>query len=212
MSLADLRQEYRQASLLEDEVCADAVDQFAVWFEQALAAAVPEPNAMTLATAGANGRPSGRTVLLKGYDQGGFTFFTNYESRKGGDLQANPWAQLVFFWPVLERQVRVAGAVERVSRQESQAYFHSRPLSSQLGAWASPQSRVIASRQQLVQHYEELQRQYEGQTVPLPEHWGGYRVQPESIEFWQGRPSRLHDRLLYTRDDDGSWRIERLAP
>jgi pyridoxamine 5'-phosphate oxidase len=212
MSIADLRREYSQHGLSETEVAADPFAQFRVWFDHALSAQVPEPNAMTLATATPDGKPSARVVLLKGFDQRGFVFYTNYHSRKGGELEANAWATLVFFWPELERQIRIEGRVERVSSQESDDYFASRPAGSRLGAWTSPQSRVIAGRDVLEQRLSALTAQYEDQAIPRPPHWGGYRVVPTAIEFWQGRPSRLHDRLRYRWSDDQRWILERLAP
>ena len=208
--VADQRKEYRAGELLEAEAAADPVDQFRAWFADAEAAAVPEPTAMTLATADADGRPSARVVLLKGYDARGFVFYSNHTSGKGRDLAANPWASLVFFWPALERQVRIDGRVDGVDRAEADAYFHSRPVSSQIGAWTSRQSAVIPSRDVLEQREAELKRRF-GDAVPLPEFWGGYRVVPEQVEFWQGRPSRLHDRLRYTRAGD-AWVRERLSP
>lgn len=210
--LADLRTEYMQRGLDEGQMEADPIRQFQAWFDAAVAAGHPEPNAMAVATATLEGAPSARMTLLKGLDERGFVFYTNYESRKGGELAANPRAALIFFWVLLERQVRVEGRVERVSGAESDTYFHSRPVGSQLGAAASPQSQVIGGRAELEQAYRALEETYAGREVPRPPHWGGFRVLPHVIEFWQGRPSRLHDRLRYTRAPDGDWRIERLAP
>ncbi len=210
--LADLRKEYMQRGLDEARMDPDPIRQFQVWLDAAVASAHPEPNAMTVATATPDGAPSARMVLLKGLDQRGFVFFTNYDSRKGAELAANPRAALIFFWVLLERQVRVEGRVERVSAEESDAYFHSRPLGSQIGAAASPQSQVIASRETLDRVYRALEQTWAGREIPRPPHWGGFRVAPQVIEFWQGRPSRLHDRLRYTRQPGGEWRMERLAP
>lgn len=211
-SVADLRREYTLAGLLEQDVDPDPFVQFQRWFDAARAAEVPEPNGMTLATADAQGRPAARTVLLKGFDVRGFVFYTNYESRKAQDLAANPQAALLFWWEPLQRQVRIEGRVARIAEAESDAYFGSRPRGSQLGAWASPQSQVIAARPVLEQRLAEAEAAYGTQPVPRPPHWGGFRVVPTALEFWQGRRSRLHDRLLYTRTADGHWRIERLAP
>lgn len=207
---AQLRQNYDSGALDEADVDADPFRQFARWFEDAHAAELMEPNAMTLATADAAGRPSCRMVLLKGVDGRGFTFFTNFESRKGRELAANPRASLLFWWDRLHRQVRVDGTVETVAAEEADGYFHSRPYGSRIGAAASPQSRVIASRAELEQRFRELEAAHP-ETPPRPAHWGGYRVVPDHFEFWQGRESRLHDRLVYRPDSQG-WRIERLAP
>ncbi len=212
MEIADLRKEYIQRGLSEADLDPDPIVQFRCWFDEAYAAGLPEPNAMTLATATNDGRPSARVVLLKGYDQRGFVFFTNYESRKGQELAENPWAALVFFWAGLERQVRIEGHVAPISAPESDAYFRSRPRGSRLGAWTSPQSQVIESREVLERRLQKLTEQYADQEVPRPSHWGGYRVEPLMIEFWQGRPNRLHDRLRYRWLSEGGWQIERLAP
>lgn len=212
--IADLRQNYTLAGLTEQDLDTDPIQQFSLWFQQALAADLIEPNAMTLATATAEGKPSARIVLLKGFSEAGFVFYTNYASQKGQQLIANPYAALVFLWDKLERQVRIEGRVEKLSAAESTAYFHSRPKASQLGAWASAQSQVIPNREVLEQKLAELTQQYdqEDQIIPLPEHWGGFRVIPQRIEFWQGRPSRLHDRLVYERQANDSWLISRLSP
>jgi pyridoxamine 5'-phosphate oxidase len=212
MNIADLRRTYALESLSEQDVATDPVAQFGRWFDEALHAQLYEPNAMTLATADATGRPSARTVLLKGFDAAGFVFYTNYDSRKGRDLMDNPQAALLFWWGELERQVRIEGRVKKVGAEESEAYFQSRPRDSQLGAWASPQSRTILERAVIESNMAALQSQYADQPVlPLPPHWGGYRVLPDVFEFWQGRESRLHDRIRYTRDGEG-WVLDRLAP
>lgn len=210
MSIADLRREYMRASLDEQDTDADPIRQFERWFHEALQADVPEANAMSVATVGANGRPSSRVLLLKDVGAGGFTWFTNYESRKGQELAANPFAALLFFWSELERQVRIEGRVERVSAADSDAYFQSRPLGSRIGAIASAQSRAIDNRQILEQQFLHTEEQY-GENPPRPAHWGGYRLVPDRIEFWQGRSSRLHDRILYALHE-GSWQRQRLQP
>lgn len=212
MSLADLRKDYSLAGLAEKDLARDPFRQFDTWFQEAEAAKIVEPNAMTLATASRDGRPSARTVLLKGVDGRGFVFYSNYESRKGRELESNSHATLLFPWIALERQVIIEGTVSKVSREEAEAYFHSRPLPSQLSAWVSQQSSVISGRKVLESTMKELEKKYAGVEVPLPPHWGGYRVAPETVEFWQGRRSRLHDRLRFRRGADGGWIVERLAP
>jgi len=212
MGFADIRKEYMQRGLDEGDVDTDPFRQFAVWFDEARAASPTEPNAMALATVGADGRPSLRMVLLKGADERGFVFYTNYESRKGRELTDTHWAALTFFWPEMERQIRIEGRVEPVSAEESDAYFHSRPVGSQLSASASHQSEVIAGREELEQRVAALSAQYQDQEIPRPENWGGFRVIPDAIEFWQGRASRLHDRLRYRLLASGAWQIERLSP
>ncbi|MYZ42908.1 pyridoxamine 5'-phosphate oxidase [Schauerella aestuarii] len=209
MSVADLRQTYDRGVLLESHAAASPFDQFTLWFDEALTAKVPEPNAMTLATVDPTGQPSARTVLIKNFNERGFVFFTNYDSRKGHDLAAEPRASLLFFWQPLERQVRIEGTVEKVSEAESDAYYESRPVGSRLGAWASPQSQPTT--REALEANEHLYRERFGDDPPRPPHWGGYRLVPHALEFWQGRPSRLHDRLRY-RLTDGQWVIERLAP
>ncbi len=210
--MKDVRREYASQSLDERTAARNPIDQFRAWFDEVLAADLLDPTAMSLATASPSGEPSVRTVLLKEVDDRGFVFFTHYDSRKGHDLAQNPRASLLFFWPSFERQVRVTGAVSVVSREESEAYFASRPIGSQLAAWAATQSSVLPDRATLDRQHTEVTRRFEGQTVACPPRWGGFRVEPEQIEFWQGRPSRLHDRLLYTREPDGGWTRVRLAP
>jgi pyridoxamine 5'-phosphate oxidase len=209
-SIASIRKDYSKKKLTEAKANADPYKQFAKWWKQALKSEIVEPNAMTLATASADGMPSARIVLLKDFNENGFVFFTNYNSYKGKQLEENPKACLVFFWKEVERQVRLTGLVEKISAAENDEYFYSRPKESQLGANASPQSEVIESREWLDEHYRKLSK--ETKDIQRPEHWGGYRVNPVIFEFWQGRPGRLHDRLQYSLQEDGSWKIERLAP
>lgn len=210
--LAALRREYGQRGLLEEDAAQDPLSQFHVWFDDAVSSGVSEPNAMTLATASRDGVPSARIVLLKGADEAGFVFFTNYESAKGRELAENPSAALVFFWADLERQVRVVGHVSRVSASESDTYFASRPLGARLGAWASKQSAALTSRAELEDAIARTEARFASGDVPRPPHWGGFRLAPHRVEFWQGRPSRLHDRLVYTREPSGSWTRARLSP
>jgi pyridoxamine 5'-phosphate oxidase len=211
MNIADLRKSYEKAELNESASTADPLKQFELWLNQAIEGEVPEANAMTVATVGADLRPSTRIVLIKGFDERGIVWYTNYASRKGQELAGNPFAALQFHWVELERVVRIEGTVEKVSAEESDTYFHSRPLDSRIGAWASPQSQVIASRTVLVTNAATYGAQFLLRP-PRPPHWGGYRLKPEHWEFWQGRKSRLHDRLRYSAQEDGAWLRERLAP
>jgi pyridoxamine 5'-phosphate oxidase len=209
--ISDLRRDYTLAGLREEEMPPDPMLQFQLWMEQAIAARLVEPNAMTLSTVDATGQPSGRIVLLKAFDERGFMFFTNYESAKGRELASNPRAALTFFWAELERQVRVQGSCEKLSRAEGEEYFCSRPLGSRLSAHVSLQSATIPGRSWLEERLEQVKRQYPSEQVPMPLYWGGYLLRPFSLEFWQGRPSRLHDRILYTRTAD-RWTLARLSP
>ena len=210
-AISDLRKDYLLNGLDKSDVMPNPVEQFRAWFEAAVEAGVPEPNAMHVSTVSADGRPDGRIVLIKDVSEGGFVFYTNYESRKGRQLTERPVAALTFFYPELERQIRIEGQVEKVSAEESDAYFNSRPRASQIGAWVSNQSRVVESREVLENRQRELEIQFDGQTVPRPPHWGGFRVVPDALEFWQGRPSRLHDRIRYRKEGE-QWIIERLSP
>ncbi len=212
MPIADLRKKYKPASLRRKDLAGDPFRQFHKWFRKALETARGEPNAMMLATADQSGRPSVRTVLLKGFDQRGFVFYTNYKSRKGRELAENPHAALVFCWAELQRQICIAGRVRKVSREESETYFQRRPLESRLAAWVSPQSQVISGRDVLEEGMQLMKQKYRHRKVPLPPHWGGFLLAPVSIEFWQGRPNRLHDRFRYIRRRKKVWTIERLAP
>ncbi|HMK05398.1 MAG TPA: pyridoxamine 5'-phosphate oxidase [Ferruginibacter sp.] len=211
-SIADLRKDYKMRTLLEADVAADPVEQFSKWWDDALKSGIEEVNAMTLATADSNAMPSARIVLLKDFSKDGFVFFTNYNSHKGQELATNPWACLVFFWKELERQVRISGKVKKVSTEASDEYFASRPEGSRLGAWASPQSSVIGSREIIEENVAAYRREYDDADIPRPPHWGGYIVIPGIIEFWQGRSDRLHDRIQYGLTEEGGWKIERLAP
>ncbi len=210
--IADIRKEYQLKTFNESAANADAIVQFGQWWQEAISSAIDEVNALTLATVSNEGKPSARIVLLKGYDEKGFIFFTNYESHKGKELAANPNACMVFFWKELERQIRIEGVVEKISAQESDAYFFSRPIGSQIGAWASPQSQVIEHREIIEENVKKLVHQFGEAPIQRPAHWGGYRLKAQLIEFWQGRESRLHDRLQYQLSANGDWTIERLAP
>lgn len=211
-NISGIRKEYQLQTLNETDVYSNAIKQFDKWWGEAVLSEIVELNAMTLATATSNGLPSARIVLLKDYDENGFVFFTNYHSHKGMELDENPFASLVFFWKELERQVRIDGTVEKIPAAESDAYFNSRPPESRIGAWASPQSQVINSRQVIEENLTELQKSFAGKEIDRPPHWGGYIVKPTLIEFWQGRPGRLHDRIQYSALADATWKIERLAP
>jgi pyridoxamine 5'-phosphate oxidase len=212
VTIEERRKHHSLSSLCEKDLDSDPIRQLQLWLDEALQSDVPEVNAMALATATPDGRPSNRMVLLRNLDERGLSFFTNYESRKAREIEANPFAAVVFFWHEVERQVRVEGRIERTSAEESDRYFHGRPAGSKLGAWSSPQSQVIAGRHELETQFRELEDRYPDGSIPRPAYWGGYRLIPDSIEFWQGRLNRLHDRLRYTRLPTGGWRIERLAP
>jgi len=211
-SIADIRKDYKMQTLLEKDVDTDPISQFGKWWHEATHSDIDEVNAMTLATATVGGNPSARIVLLKEYNQEGFVFFTNYKSRKGSELEENPQACLVLFWKELERQVRICGSVEKISAVASDAYFSSRPTESQIGAWASEQSTVIGERAVIEERSAQYQQQFGNENIPRPDWWGGYLVRPKTIEFWQGRPGRLHDRIQYSLGESGEWKIERLAP
>lgn len=211
MKLSEIRKEYTIKSLDFNDVSFDPFLQFRVWLDEAIDSEVPEVNAMCLSTIGLNGFPNGRIVLLKEMDHG-FVFFTNYESEKGQEIHSNPKGSLTFFWPELERQVRIMGQIEKVSDKESDAYFHSRPKGSQIGAWTSPQSQKIENREELNSRQEMMEKRFDTDAITRPSHWGGYRLLPIRIEFWQGRPSRLHDRICYELNSEGNWVISRLAP
>ena len=211
-SIAELRREYARDELNLESVYQDPFQQFHEWFNEALKAEVPEANAMTLSTVDSNGKPNGRILLLKELDEKGFVFYTNYQSRKGEELNQNPYAAITFFWVELERQVRIRGAVEKVKPETSDNYFQSRPAGSKRGAWASPQSQEIGSKHVLSEKLQEIEQTYPDNNIPRPSHWGGYRVLPEEVEFWQGRPNRLHDRIWYGKQAGEEWTIKRLAP
>jgi len=210
--IQNLRQDYRASTLLESAVSPNPIKQFDTWFNDAVKAEIYEPNAMTLATSTHNGRPSARIILLKGFDHNGFAFYTNYLSRKGKEIAKNPHAAMVFFWGPLERQIRIEGTIEKLSKERSEHYFHSRPTGSQIGAIVSPQSQEISGRDVLETKWAQLEAEYEGKEIPKPAYWGGYILKPELIEFWQGGTSRLHDRILYKKADKNNWKIVRLAP
>ena len=213
MDISDFRQEYTQAGLRREQLNPDPFEQFELWFQQACTASLPEPNAMSLATVSPAGEPAQRIVLLKYFDRQGFVFFTNYESKKARHINDNSHVSLLFFWIALERQVQISGSAVKISAAESLQYFATRPRGSQIGAWCSQQSSIISSRQMLEMKFDEIKRKFHNQEIPLPSAWGGYRVIPNSFEFWQGRPNRLHDRFLYSLDDiESNWKIQRLAP
>lgn len=211
MKIADIRRDYQLKALSEKDVMAEPIGQFSVWWDEAVESQIDEVNAMTLATANKDGRPSARIVLLKGFDEKGFVFFTNYQSAKGKEIMENPRATLLFFWKELERQVKIEGTISKISDAENDEYFNSRPEQSKIGAWTSPQSQPIESREWLENNWKKYAEEFNGKTVPRPPHWGGYIVVPDLMEFWQGRPGRLHDRIVYTKEN-GKWKIGRVAP
>jgi len=211
-SIADIRRDYKRESLTEADTDANAFVQFGKWWDEAIRSDIDEVNAMTVATASADGIPSARIILLKGYDENGFVFFTNYSSAKGKEIEQNPNVALLFFWKELERQIRITGTIEKINAHESDSYFQSRPMGSRIGAWASPQSSVIKDRKVIEDNFIKYEAEFIATGVPRPQHWGGYVVKPSRIEFWQGRSSRLHDRIRYNLQADGSWKRERLAP
>lgn len=211
-ALRTLRREHGDEGIDVDDLHDDPMVELAAWLEQAIEAGLPVPNAMMLATADANGRPSARITLLKGIEDGGLVFFSNYESRKGREMTENPFAAVVLYWGPLSRQVRIEGSVARISEEESREYFQTRARGSRIGAWASPQSQVIASREELEARVAEFEARFPDENIPLPPHWGGFRLTPDRVEFWKGRPNRLHDRILYTPDGQGGWQKQRLAP
>jgi pyridoxamine 5'-phosphate oxidase len=210
--IAGIRRDYQMKSLQENDVAPDPFEQFSKWWDEAIKSELDEVNAMTLATASATGMPSARIVLLKSYSADGFVFFTNYNSNKGKEIEENPYACLVFFWKELERQIRISGTIEKVSEAESDEYFFSRPVGSRIGAWASPQSSIIPSRETIEMNLTKYEQQFAGGEITRPPHWGGYIVKPTVVEFWQGRSNRLHDRIQYLKQQEGMWKIERLAP
>ncbi len=211
-TIANIRKDYKLKSFTEKDANTNAIQQFSAWWDEAVNSQIDEVNAFTIATSTKDGRPSARVVLLKGFDHNGFVFFTNYQSHKGKELAYNPQAAMVFFWKELERQIRIEGVIEKVPAQESDDYFFSRPMGSQIGAWASPQSNIISSREVIEENAKKYESEFAVSAITRPPHWGGYRLQPQKIEFWQGRPNRLHDRLQYTILENGEWKMERLAP
>jgi pyridoxamine 5'-phosphate oxidase len=212
MDISGLREEYSKSAFLENNVLLNPFEQFAKWFGEAVSSKVLEPNAMHLATLGKNMKPDGRIVLLKDFDENGFTFYTNYQSRKAADMEQNPFASITFFWPELERQIRIEGIISKVDAKISSDYFEKRPRKSQIGAWASPQSQIVEGREMLENNFDLYEKKFENTDVPKPDHWGGYNLSPDYFEFWQGRRSRLHDRITFSKNEKNVWEIYRLAP